>query len=177
MDMDDKFQFAYSNEDDRAFGLAGMAISIASLDALDRITEIHLDAEGPMIQFSNTYYYTSSPSLSPKAVWNNLLRNLHLTTAMVLGNVMARSLVRLGREADAEALEEVRGVVREEAVDVCSLDNEEADILFDKVLRHSRRLFYNPRLHPAVKELAGVISRRRRLSVLELADELEILRI
>lgn len=30
----------YLNEDDRAYGLAGMAISLAALDALDRISSI-----------------------------------------------------------------------------------------------------------------------------------------
>lgn len=171
------FELRYSNEDDRAFGLAGMAISIASLDALDRITEIFLDSDGPMVNFSQHYYYSASPSLSPKVVWNNLLTDLHLTTSLVLANVMARSLVRLGEEADEEILDHIRGLVREEGSEICSLDEEEADAVFDKVLRHSRRLFHNPRLHPAVKQLAGVISRRRRLSVIDLAEELELLHI
>lgn len=171
------FSLQYSNEDDRAYGLAGMALSMASLDALDRITEIFLDAEGPMVSFSQHYYFSSSPSVSPKAVWENLMGNLQLTTSLVLGNVMARSLVRLGAEADAGVYDEIRSLVREEGRDVCALEEEEADEVFDRMMRHSRRLFYNPRLHPAVRELASVISRRRRLSVLELAEELELLRI
>lgn len=177
MDTKDKFSLEYSNEDDRAFGLAGMAISMASLDALDHITEIFLDSEGPMVSFSSEYYYPQSPSVSPKAVWNNLVNNFHLTTSLVLGNVMARTIVRLGREVERDVYEKVRDVVREEGVEVCSLEPEEADAVFDKVMRHSLSLFHNPRLHPAVVQLAGVISRRRRLSVLELAEELELLRI
>lgn len=171
------FELRYSNEDDRAYGLAGMAISMASLDALDRITEIFLDAEGPMVTFSQDYYFSSSPAVSPKAVWNNLIGDLQLTTSLVLGNVMARSLVRLGVEAEQDVLDEIRDLVREEGRDVCDLDTEEADAIFDRVIRHSRRLFYNPRLQPAVRELAGVISRRRRLSIIDLAEELELLRI
>lgn len=171
------FELRYSNEDDRAYGLAGMAISMASLDALDRITEIFLDADGPMVSFSQDYYYSSSPAISPKAVWNNLMSDLQLTTSLVLGNIMARSLVRLGTEAEAGVFDEIRTLVREEGMEVCTLDQEEADAVFDKMMRHSRRLFYNPRLHPAVKQLAGVISRRRRLSVIDLAEELELLRI
>lgn len=171
------FQLTYSNEDDRAFGLAGMAISMASLDALDRLTEIFLDAEGPMVNFSQDYYYSYSPAISPKAVWNNLLNNLQLTTSLVIGNVMARSLVRLGGEADPGVFEEIRQLVRDEGREVCALEEEEADAMFDKMMRHSLRLFHNPRLHPAVRELAAVISRRRRLSVIDLAEELEMLRI
>lgn len=175
--MSESFQLSYLNEDDRAFGLAGMAISLASLDALDKITEIFLDSEGPMVSFSNEYYFSLSPSVSPKAVWNNLLRNFHLTTTMVMSNVMARSLIRLGHEAEDDIFEKLRALVREEGSEICSLDPEESDAIFDKVFLHTRRLFHNPRLHPAVKELAGVISRKRRLSVLELSDELELLRL
>ena len=171
------FQLTYSNEDDRAYGLAGMAISMASLDALDRITEIFLDAEGPMVSFAQSYYYSFSPAVSPKAVWENLMSNFQLTTSLVLGNIMARSLVRLGMEADDETFDEIRSLVREEGMEVCALDREEADAVFDKMMRHSRRLFHNPRLQPAVKQLANVISRRRRLSVLDLAEELDLLRI
>ena len=171
------FELKYTNEDDRAFGLAGMAISMASLDALDRITEIFLDADGPMVSFSQDYYYSFSPAVSPKAVWSNLISNLQLTTSLVVGNIMARSLIRLGTEADGSVFDDIRTLVREEGRDVCDLDPEEADAVFDKVLRHSRRLFYNPRLQPAVRQLAGVISRRRRLSVIDLAEELELLRI
>lgn len=175
IDMD--FQLRYSNEDDRAYGLAGMAISMASLDALDRITEIFLDAEGPMVSFSQDYYFSFSPAVSPKAVWNNLMSNFQLTTSLVLANVMARSLIRLGSEASPEVFEEIRSLVRREGMEVCSLEEEEADAIYDKLIRHSRRLFYNPRLHPAVKQLAGVIARKRRLSVIDLAEELDMLRI
>ena len=171
------FRLQYSNEDDRAYGLAGMAITMASLDALDRITEVFLDAEGPMVTFSNNYYFSAAPSVSPKVVWENLMANFQLTTSLVLGNVMARSLVRLGREPGDDVFEQVRELVREEGRDVCALDDEESDLLFEKMVRHSRRLFHNPRLHPAVRQLAGIISRRRRLSVLELAEELDLLRL
>lgn len=171
------FQLTYSNEDDRAFGLAGMAISMASLDALGSITEIYLDSEGPMVRFAPHYYYTYSPAMSPKAVWENLLNNFQLTTSLVLANIMARSLIRLGNDAEPEVYESIRELVREEGRDVCSLEESEADAVFDKMMRHSRRLFFNPRLHPAVKHLAGVISKRRRLSVLDLAEEIDLLRI
>lgn len=171
------FELRYTNESDRAFGLAGMAISLASLDALDRITEIYLDADGPMVSFGHQYFFPQSPAVSPKDVWSNLMSNLQLTTSLVLGNVLARALVQRGLEADETVFEKVREVVREEGKDYCALEPEETDAIFDKLLRHSLRLFHNPRLHPAVTHLASIISRRRRLSVFELAEELEMLRI
>ena len=171
------FQLHYTDDEDRAYGLAGMAISVASLDALDRITEVFLDSDGPMVAFAHPYFYSQSPAVSPKAVWNNLMSNLQLTTSLALGNVMARSLVRNRKEAGREVFEKLRNVVREEGMEYCQLDAEEADAVFDNMLRHSLRLFNNPRLHPAVRELAGILALKRRLNVFELAEELELLRI
>ena len=35
-----KLTLTYLNEDDRVYGLAGMAISLAALNALDRLAEV-----------------------------------------------------------------------------------------------------------------------------------------
>ena len=102
-----KVTLAYQNEDDRAYGLAGMAISLAALNAIDRVAEVSLDAEGPMVSFSHAYYFAGSPSISPKATWDNLIQNFHITTAMVMANVLSRSLVRMKREAPRQILDEI----------------------------------------------------------------------
>ncbi|MCM1152901.1 MAG: hypothetical protein NC328_04530 [Muribaculum sp.] len=169
------FNIIYTNEDDRAYGLAGMAISIASLDAMDRISEVSLDAEGPMVTFSHDFYFSGSPSVSPKATWNNLIRNFHLTTSMVIGNLMARSLVRLGTEVPVEAMTRVRDAVVEEGRDSCALEEDESTRLLQRAVMRANRIFMNPRIHPAVKELAAEISRRRRLSGRELEELLSLL--
>lgn len=171
------FELTYRDEDDRAYGLAGMAISLASLDALDRIDDIFLDAEGPMVNFNSSYYIGLTPNVSPKSVWNHLLSNLHLTTSLVMSNVMARALVGRGLEPTLETVSAIRDLVREEGSETCGLDQEETDILFERVVNQSRRLFMNPRLHPAVRELAVVLSQKRRLSAMELAEELDLLRL
>lgn len=171
----DTLKIYYENEDDRAFGLAGMAVTIASLDAIDRIAEIWLDADGPMVSFSNDYYFSGSPSVSPRASWENLIRNFNLTASMAVGNLMARSLVRLGKEIPEDIMENLRKTVLLEGMESCALDEDEVDALLSRSLVRANRIFRNPRLHPAVKALASVISRRRRLSGHELEDELSIL--
>ncbi len=173
----DKLTLAYLNEDDRAYGLAGMSISLAALDAIDRVAEVSLDAEGPMVTFSHAYYFSGSPSISPKATWNNLLNNLYLTSAMALSNVMARSLVRLNAEVPEEINREIRSVIAEEGRDVCDLEDDEIDALYNKTSSLMRRIFRNPRLHPAIDEFARTLSRRRTLSGNELLDELRLLQL
>lgn len=102
-----KLTLAYQNEDDKAYGLAGMVISLASLRAIDRVAEVSLDAEGPMVEFSNEFYFQGSPSISPKATWDNLVSNFHITTAMVISNIMARSVVRLKEDTPDDLLKQI----------------------------------------------------------------------
>lgn len=167
----------YINEDDRAYGLAGMAISLAALDAIDRIADISLDAEGPMVSFSHEYYFSGSPSISPKATWNNLIHNFYITSSMVVSNVMARSLVRLGEEVPEALLGSIREEMEAEGIDTCSLEKDEVDRMYMRSLSGMRRIFSNRRLHPAIRQFAGVLSRRRTLTGTEIYDELRALRL
>lgn len=167
----------YSNEDDRAYGLAGMTISLAALDAIDRVVEISLDADGPMVDFSQDYYFSVSPVVSPKAVWDNLLRNYHITASMVVSNILARSLVRLGEEVPSEVMNTIYDEIETEGRESVGLEADEVKALYNKILMQNRRIFMNPRLRPAIAELVKVISRRRRLSGGELRDELNYLQL
>jgi len=165
----DRLTLAYLNEDDRAYGLAGMAISLAALDAIDRIAGVSLDAEGPMVSFSHEYYFSGSPSISPKSTWNNLIHNFYITSAMVVSNVMARSMVRLGTEVPDEILAAIRSEMEAEA--------DEVESLYRKTTTGRRRIFANRRLHPAIEDFARTLSRRRTLSGMEIYDELRSLRL
>ena len=173
----EQFKLAYLNEDDRAYGLAGMAISLAAFDALDRVASLDMDAEGPMISFTHAYYFTGSPVMSPKRSWDILVRNFNLTTAMVLSNVMARTMVRRREDIPEETLKQIYSEVEAEGIDTCALEPDEVSALFRKTLSYTRRIFGNPRLHPAIGDLAHTISVRRTLSGSEIREEMEYLQI
>lgn len=172
-----KFSLSYLNEDDRAYGLAGMMIALANLDAIDRVSTVTIDTEGPMVEFSHAYYYTGNPSISPKSTWDNLVANFHLTTSMIMGNVLARSLVRLKEEAPEEVMKEIYDTVEEEGRDTCSLETDEIRSLYDHAMSKAMRIFRNPRLHPAVDELARILSVKRSLTGREILDELHLLQL
>lgn len=172
---DEIFTLSYLNEDDKAYGLAGMAISLAALDAMDRVAEVSLDNAGPMVTFSNQYYFSGSPSISPKATWDNLLHNYYVTSAMVISNVMARSLVRLRRDVPSDVMKKIHEEIAEEGRNVCSLEDDEIETIYDKTRSYMGRIFRNPRLHPAIEDFARTLSRRRSLSGNEIIDELRAL--
>ena len=171
------FSLSYLNEDDRAYGLAGMMVALANLDAIDRVSTVSLDSDGPMVEFSHAYYFSGNPSISPKSTWDNLVANFHITTSMVVGNILARSLVRLKENAPEDVLKEVYHQVEEEGRETCSLENDEIERLYDHALSRAMRVFRNPRLHPAIEEFARILSVKRSLSGREIIDELHLLQL
>lgn len=175
--MSSALTLKYVNDDDRAYGLAGMAISLAALDALDRVVDVSLDSDGPMVTFTHEYYFCGSPTLSPKAVWSNMLNSFNLTATMALSNVMARSLVRLGSDVPDDVMDSIHKAVVEEGIGECSLEEDEVDRMYERARTYMRRIFNNRRLHPAIDELVRTLAVRRRLTGTEIADELRLLQI
>lgn len=173
----EKFTLSYSNEDDRAYGLAGMMVALANLDAIDRVSGVNIDTDGPMVEFSHAYYFSGSPSISPKSTWDNLVSNFHITTSMVVGNILARSMVRLKQDAPEDVLEEVYNEVEEEGKETCALESDEIRRLYDHAMFRALRVFRNPRIHPAIDEFARIISVKRALSGREILDELHLLQL
>lgn len=172
-----EYTFAYLNEDDKAYGLAGMAISIAALDAFDRIVDFSLDAEDTMVSFANDYYFSGSPSISPKATWDNMIHNFYITSSMVISNIMARAMVRERRSLPLQQLHRICDEMVAEGSESCGLDRDEVEQMYDRSLSRLRRIYENPRLHPAIAELARVFSTRRTLSGREIIDELRLLQL
>lgn len=172
-----KISLSYLNEDDRAYGLAGMMVALANLDAIDRVATVNLDTDGPMVEFSHAYYFSGSPSISPKSTWDNLVANFHITTSMVVGNILARSLVRLKEEAPQEIMNQIYSQVEEEGKETCALEADEIQRLYGHALNRAMRIFRNPRVHPAIDEFARIISVKRALSGREIMDELHLLQL
>lgn len=167
----------YLNEDDRAYGLAGMVLSAAALNASELISEISIDSPETMVTFSHEYYFNGSPVISPKATWSNMVRNFQVTSAMTLANIFARSLVRMKSSVPTQLLTSLHDAIMEEGTGSCDLDTDEVENIYNRVLSYNRRIFGNPRLHPAISEFASVISRRRNLSGREIEEELRILQL
>ncbi len=140
----------YLNEDDKAYGLCrdGYFARRARCDRSRGRRLSRLRRLGPMVTFSHQYYFSGSPSISPKTTWDNLLRNFYITSAMVISNVMSRSMVRLGQDVPAELLDTIHNEISREGRDTCSLEDDEIDTIYEKTRSYMGRIFRNPRLHP-----------------------------
>lgn len=173
---------AYRSPLDRAYGLAGMTISLASLDALANIVSVSLDTDGPMVAFCNSYYYGYSQSASPKAQWVRLLQNYRIAASLVIGNILSRCLVQPagtpGIHADpSDMLNEAYRDIAADGRDICQLDVDEIRAFYRDILQSQYRIFSNTRLHPALRSLVATLQEQRTLTGRELAEEMMALHI
>lgn len=167
----------YKNEEDRVYGLAGMMIAVASMNAIDRVALVSIDAEGPMVTFSNEFYFPGSQSASPKATWRRLFDNFQITSAMAISNILSRRFIHERTAEIEDMLTPLREVMILEGEEVCSLESDEVERIFNRMLSHSSRIFGNRRLTSFIDEFAGIIARRRRLTGREIEEELELLQM
>ena len=172
-----KHILGYRGEEDRSYALAGMAISLASLDALDRVASVSIDYAGPMVEFTGEFYYGGSPSVSPKATWHRLIDNYRLTSSLAISNVLARCLARDGGTDPTDMLNELFPTLRSEGEEICRLEADELDAFISSILSQANRIFGNPRLRNPLTQLAGIIRRERILSGRSLAEEMHYLRL
>ncbi len=171
-------KLAYINEEDRCYGLAGMAISLAALDEIDQVISFSLDEKEVMVRFSHQYYYPGYSNTSPKATWNNLIHNFQITSAMAVSNLMSRHLIhRKSLRLSSDLIDALYERILEEGLQTCGLEEDEIRTLFDKTMRYSQRIFSNPRIYPLIEEFANIISRRRTLTSSETIAELRALQL
>ena len=170
-------ELKYNNEDDRCYGLAGMAITLAALDAIDRVSSISLDSDDLMVDFIKDYYYEGSPLVSAKASWNHILENFHITSAMMISNLLSRRLIYEKKDVERDVLNLLYDTIVEEGEESCSLEEDEVRDLFNKTLAYSRRIFGNRRIYPMVDKFAKIIAERRTLSGSEVREELHFLQL
>lgn len=166
----------YRNEEDKSYGLTGMAISIVMWDCDEMLGAIDLDADTIQgMEMTPEYYFTGNPSLSAKAAWERMVANFRLTTAMTLGNVMCRRLVYERKPISSELKQMLLDRVLEEGHDSCGLDDDECTQVFEKCYVYTHRVFN----HYGVMSIAGDFARtlrdRRRLTRGDVLDALSAL--
>ena len=82
----------YSDDRDKAYGVAGMTITLVALDGEDYFSGIDLDAPaGEHIIMSHDYGFRGNPRMSAKVVWEQIMRELRITASLALGNLMPMS--------------------------------------------------------------------------------------
>lgn len=167
----------YKDETDKAYGLAGMAISLVAWDAEEWLESINIDAEpDEAIQMSQEFYLTLAPRVGAKAVWEQSLKRFQITAAMMVANVTCRQMVNnkysnLSGEADAE----LRSALYEEGAELCSLEQDEVSRIYGKSLNYCSQLFSHPEVRQVTKSFVYKLQENRNLTAEKIIDLLSSL--
>ncbi len=163
----------YTDEKDKSYGLTGMAISMIVLDGEEYLSGMSIDAPvGEGVELSQDFYFIGNPRLSAKIAWNEILKHFQLSAGMVISNVMCRSYVQHRRKLSSELVAILKDLVRAEAKENCSLDEDESDMIFEKSLNYFDRIFSYARVHEIAHEFASAIVKQRSMSAQEIIEQL-----
>ena len=169
-------QFRYNDENDRSYGAAGMAIGLVVFDGEDMISTISLDRDpGNMVEMTGEFYFAGNPGVSPKAAWNQLLKNYNLSVVMMMANILCRNRVLRVTRVDDKVKKSLHDAVYEEGNNVCSLEDDEIDRLFDKNFNYLDRVFSHRGVQSVAHDFAALLRSRRVLSRAEIVEQLSAL--
>lgn len=166
----------YRNEDDKCYGTTGMAVAFVMLDGDELIDAVNLDADSDaVIEYASDFYFVGNPGLSAKSAWNTILKHFNYSMAAAIGNVMCRRYVLDRERFDDDTKRFLIDLMIEEGRDECNLDDDETRRLFDKNFVYLTRVFTHQGVQSVCHDFASTLKRRRRLSRLELLEELRAL--
>jgi len=169
-------KFKYTDDTDRAYGAAGMAIALVVCDGDEILYSIDLDAEpADMLVLSPDFFFAGNQGVSAKAVWTQQVKNFNLGVAMLISNVMCRHMVHSGKEIPADMTRELKALAHDEGAGTCALDADEVDRIFDKSYNYLWRVFSHRGVQAVARDFVTTLSARRTLSHLDILEQLQSL--
>lgn len=161
----------YNDEADRALGLAGSVIAITVREDSDLLDAVSLDAPaGKGLAMSADFYFPGNPRMSARIAWHRMVKNLEVSTAILLSNVMCRAYVGQGSRLSSATVSQLKAMVHDEGANDCGLDNDEIDALYANVANQMEQIFTHSRVHQMARTLADTLQQRRTLTSAELLD-------
>lgn len=168
----------YRSEDDKCYGVAGMAIGLSIFDADDLFTSITLDSEGlDCIEFTPEFYFCGNPRLSPKDAWQCLYSHYTISMGLVIANTMCRKMLLDHGTIDRKLRKSLFQAACDEGKEMCQLEKDEVEPVFDQYFSHLIKVFSNDSIKTAIHQLADELKEHRNFSRIELNDLLHDLSI
>ncbi len=163
----------YTDRTDRAFGLCGMALSLFIFDAEQYIDSLQLDAPADLgMKLTTDFFQPSNPGFSVKDVWKSSFRHFQLTSAMIIGNLLARSLNRRHSDLSHEVRSLMLRHLTSEGEETCGLESGEVEQICDNAFTYIRQLLLHPAVNNAVCAMVKSLTDRNAMSREEILTHL-----
>ncbi len=168
----------YIDDEDKCYGVTGMAIGITVCDADGLITAISLDApEEDTVEFSPEYYFNGNPRLSAKVSWNHILNHFNVSMNMLISNVLCRSYVHRSEQLSDDIRTSLLKLLDEEGRESCMLESDEIERMFNKNLNYMHRVFSHTGVKNLAREFAEELRVSRRMTRGEILEKLAALQV
>ena len=169
--MTEKVSLKYTDESDRCYGVAGMAMSMIVLESEEMLSSVDIDAPAEeMMQFAPQFFFAGNPRLSARLACNQLVELYRLTMSMLVSNILSRQYVYKKTEISPELLQLLHNYMLDEGGDACQLDEDEVNALFNKQFSYMQRLFRHPGVQSIVTDFATDLQKRRHLTASEVIE-------
>lgn len=161
----------YTDEQDRSYGLAGMALALVLWDGESYLSSISLDSPvGYSLEFSPAFGFSGNPRMSATYAWREMVKQFEISVAMILGNVMSRSYIGRSQPMSDDDNVKLRAYLRREGSHACQLDEDETDLIYNKTRRYLDRAFTHSGVSLLIHDLVRSLTEKRRLSSAEIID-------
>lgn len=164
-------ELKYADEFDRSLGAAGMAIALFTCDGEHCLAAVSIEDAEPTITFSPEAYYIHNPRISAKIAWTQLIREFHIFSGMLLGNVICRHYLT-NRQLRPDTVETLHDLVMRHGAESCDLDDDEIENMFDNDMRYLCALFNHPAVSHVAQNFASTLRSQRRLTAGEVLEQL-----
>ena len=165
--------FRYSDEDDKCYGIAGMAIGLVISGNEHIMSSLSLDANADeVIFFTNDYYFSGDPKMSPKESWQHIVRHFEVSMGMLIANVMCRHYVLKHKGISPEIKTLLYNYLSEEGNLSCSLEKDEIQQMFDKAYNYYFRVFNHQGVQSIARDFVSHVKKYRKLTRNEMIEQL-----
>lgn len=172
--MENNNPLKYTDERDKSYGVAGMAIAVVAYDCENMLASVSIDApDGQCMEFGSELCFNGNPRLSAKITWTELLKHFRLGTGLLVANAMCRQYVQHRRRLPDDMVRALHDAVHNcGAADEVQLDTDEVDAVLQRNVEFFNRLFQYQAVHDATHAFASDLMEKRTFSAAETAERL-----
>ena len=171
-----KIDLKYKDEQDKCYGLTGVAMSAVIWDVEHLISAIYLDSDAfQSIKYTPQLLAEGNAEISPRNIWNHNVEKFRLSMGMISSNILCRTYVLDHKFINHKTKQHLYNYFVEEGSATCSLEKDEVEALFNKNYDYLSRIFSHPEVQRIADDFAQLLNQRRSLTQAEIVEALQTL--
>ena len=168
----------YRDDDDKCYGVAGMAVGLSIFDATELFNGITIDADGlDCVQFTPEFYFAGNPRLNAKEAWQEIFSHYQISMGLIIADAMCRKMIHDHGVVDRKMRNSLLSAMCDEGKELCQLEKDEVETIFDRYYSHLMQVFSDHGMGDAIKQLATQLKEQRSFSRVEVIDLLRHLSV